>query len=74
MAAAKLRRKTPQALEQVELDVAAELDAPVDRPGMHQQLARPQAASVDLVDGCVLAQRGHVGLVHPLVLHAQRVR
>ena len=54
-------------------DVAAELDAAIDRPGMHQQLARAKAPAVDLVDGGVLAQRGHVGLLHALVLHAQRV-
>ena len=42
-------------------------------PGVHQQLARAQAAGVDLVPGGVLAQRGHPGLAHPLALHPQRV-
>ena len=72
---ARRRRPRPgrdQGLRRVD-DVAGELDAAVDRPGVHQQLARAQAPPVDLVPGGVLAQRGHVGLLHALVLHAQRV-
>ena len=40
---------------------------------VHQQLARLEPAAVDLEAGDVLAQRGHEGVVHPLVLHPQRV-
>ena len=53
--------------------LAGELDAAVDRPGVHQQLARAEAAGVDLEVGGVLAQRGDEALAHPLVLHPQRV-
>ena len=54
-------------------DLARQLDAAVDGPGVHEDLARPEAPRVDLVDGGVLAQRRHEGLVHALVLQAQRV-
>ena len=53
--------------------LAGELDAAVDRPRVHQQLARVQAAGVDLEAGGVLAQRGDEALAHPLLLHPQRV-
>ena len=50
-----------------------QLDAAVDRARVHQQLARPEPAGVDLVAGGVLAQRGHEALAHALALHPQRV-
>ena len=50
-----------------------QLDPPVHRPGVHQELARVQPAAVDLVVGDVLAHRGQEGVAHALVLHAQRV-
>ena len=53
--------------------LAGELDAAVDRAGVHQQLARVEAAAVDLEAGGVLAQRGDEALAHPLLLHPQRV-
>ena len=53
--------------------LGAKLDAAVDRAGVHEHLAGAQAAAVDLVDGGVLAQRGHVGVGHALALHPQRV-
>ena len=53
--------------------LGGELDAAVDRAGVHEHLARRQPAAVDLVARGVLAQRGHVGLGHALALHAQRV-
>ena len=54
-------------------DLAGELDPAVDRAGVHEHLARVQAAAVDLVLVGVLAQGRHEGLVHALVLHAQGV-
>ena len=53
--------------------VGRELDAAVHRPGMHQELARAEAAAVDLEAHRVLADRGHEALTHPLVLHAERI-
>ena len=50
-----------------------ELDPAVDRPGVHQQLARAEPAGVDLVVGRVLADRGDEALAHPLALHPQGV-
>ena len=54
-------------------DLAAQLDAAVDRAGVHEHLARVQAPAVDLEARGVLAQRRQVGLVDALVLHPQRV-
>ena len=54
-------------------DLAGQLDAAVDRAGVHEHLARPEPAAVDLVAGGVLAQARDEGLVHALVLHPQRV-
>ena len=54
-------------------DLAGELDATVDRAGVHQHLARREPAAVDLIPGGVLAQRRHPLLAHTLVLHAQRI-
>ena len=53
--------------------LGGELDAAVDRAGVHDELARLEPARVDLVVDRVLAQRGDEGVVHPLLLHPQRV-
>ena len=53
--------------------LGGQLDAAVDRAGVHQQLVGPQPAAVDLVLGGVLAQRRDERAVHALVLHPQRV-
>ncbi len=50
-----------------------QLDAAVDRPWVHEQLARRDPARVDLVVGGVLADRGDEALAHALALHAKRV-
>ncbi len=53
--------------------LAGELDAAVDRTGVHQHLAAAEPARVDLEVGRVLADRGHEALLHPLPLQAQGV-
>ena len=53
--------------------LGGELDAAVDRAGVHEHLARAQAAAVDLVLRGVLAQRRDEAVGHALVLHPQRV-
>ena len=53
--------------------LAGDLDAAVDRARVHQQLAAPEPARVDLEVGRVLADRGDEALLHPLPLQAQRV-
>ena len=50
-----------------------QLDAAVDRAGVHEHLARAEPPAVDLVVRGVLAQARHERLVHALVLHPQRV-
>ncbi len=53
--------------------LAGELDAAVDRPRMHQQLAPAEPARVDLEVGRVLAERGDEALGHSLALQPQGV-
>src|SRR5205823_6922815 len=53
--------------------VGRELDAPVDWPGVHQQLAGAQPRGADLVPRGVLAQRGQGRVAPPLLLHPQHV-
>ena len=53
--------------------LGGELDAAVDRAGVHEHLAGAEPAAVDLVARGVLAQAGHERLGHALLLHPQRV-
>ena len=54
-------------------DGRRQLHPPVDRARMHDELVGAQAPFIDLIARGVLAQAGHEGLVHALVLHAQDV-